>query len=278
MDIIKTIFRLSFFLLGCVMLILSLLVIPIGFSSFIWFFSFAILFYLLSYKITFGLIKNTMEKVFKIKFKTPSAKKEWITLKNENVTYNEIYQEITVNEKVYRYSQIASVELIYNGKPIELKELKNRKTFKTLEIKIGMRVNKVSYKKLKYITAKTSSKDKKECVKNAISDFEKLLKLMKTKPKKEKPKKVKTKKEKLPKIKKEKTPKVKKEKKQKVKKEKVAKERKIKLPTIKLPKIKKEKAPKVKKEKQKKIKNKDLPKLKKEGKSSRKKIKKTKKK
>ncbi len=236
MDIIKTIFRLSFFLLGCVMLILSLLVIPIGFSSFIWFFSFAVLFYLLSYKITFGLIKSTFEKVFKVKFKTASAKSKWIPLNNENVTYNEVYHEITVNEKVYRYSQLVSVDLFYNNKIIELKELKKRKTFKTLEIKIGIKVNKVSYKKLKYITLKSTKKEKKDGLKNAIADFEKLLKIMNTKTKKEKIKKPK------------------KEKVIKQKNDKQSKEKKIKLPKINFARIKKEKTPKIKKEKKNKVK------------------------
>ena len=75
MDIIKTIFKLSFFLLGCVMLMLSLLVIPVGFQSFIFFFGFAVMFFGLSYKYTFVVTKWIYRKVRILLFKLKIIKK-----------------------------------------------------------------------------------------------------------------------------------------------------------------------------------------------------------
>ena len=171
------------------MLALSLLVIQVGYYSFIWFFSFSILFFLLGYKMTFYIIKIFFVKIFRIKAKT-STNNEWIDLNHENIIYNEGFKEIKLNDKLYRYSQVKSIDLFVNNKKIELEELKKIKNIKTLEIKIGIKVNKITYKKFKYITNKDNDKLKKKQLKNALSDYEKLNKIVNIKKKEKKNKKI----------------------------------------------------------------------------------------
>ena len=127
MDIIKTIFKLSFFLLGCVMLMLSLLVIPVGFKSFIFFFSFSIVFFVLAYKYTFIVIKWIYRKIRVILFKLNIIKKlekkdniknnikktnsiinkkeknDWKQFNHENIIYNKKLKQIELNTKIYEF-------------------------------------------------------------------------------------------------------------------------------------------------------------------------------
>lgn len=181
MEIIKTIFRLSFFVLGCIMLSFSILVIPVGITSFIWFFSFAVLFFLLGHKITFAPL---YKKYGNIKKGAP-VKNQWIVLNNENIVYNESFKELKLNEKLYRYSQIVSVDLFANNKKTTESELNKLEKIKSIEIKIGVKINKVAYKKFKYINTKDSDKEKKSQRKKALSDYNKLTKVLKIKVDKE---------------------------------------------------------------------------------------------
>lgn len=112
MDIIKTIYKLSFFVLGCVMLVIALLVIPVGFNSFIWFFGFSFLFYLLSFQYTLAVIKWIFQKFINI-FKSTKAS-GWKNLTIENISYDKSLGLIKLNSKTLNFDQIVSVDIIAN--------------------------------------------------------------------------------------------------------------------------------------------------------------------
>ena len=195
MDIIKTIFRLSFFLLGCVMLMFTLLVISVDARSVYFFLSFSLVFYLLGYKYTFAVIRGFFRKAKKILHISRKTKKInenkksgdvkkvkdiWVTLAHENLSYNKKSKEIKLNSKTYSFDQIVSVDLYANSKKVTEKELMKLDKLKGLEIKIGTKIKKVTYRNFKYITsAKITDKVKKRQIKNSIKDFKELTKLFK---------------------------------------------------------------------------------------------------
>lgn len=204
MDIIKTIFKLSFFLLGCVMLMLSLLVIPVGFQSFIFFFSFALVFFTLSYKYTFIVIKWISKKIKVVLFKlkmiktlevpkkdkvvkkdkiknnkkqsiVKETKNNWIQFNHENISLNKKLKQIKLNTKIYNFNQIEKIDLIVNSKKVSLKELKKIEKIKSIEIKVGTKIKKTTYRHFKYNLTKNNVK---KVINNASKDFKKLDKIL----------------------------------------------------------------------------------------------------
>ena len=208
MDIIKTIFKLSFFLLGCVMLMLSLLVIPVGFKSFIFFFAFAVVFFGISYKYTFivanwiykkiikllyklrivkELEKTKKEKVVKkdkikntkkqpVDNKTIERKINWIQFNHGNISVNKKLKQIKLNTKIYEFNQIEKIDLIVNSKKVSLKELKKIEKIKSIEIKVGTKIKKITYRHFKYNVPKD---DIKKFINKIIKDYKKLDKILK---------------------------------------------------------------------------------------------------
>lgn len=177
MDIIKTIYKLSFFVLGCVMLVIALLVIPVGFNSFIWFFCFSFLFYLLSFQYTLAVIKWVFQKIINIFKSTKTG--GWKNLTIENISYDESLGLIKLNSKTLSFDQIVSVDIIANSKKVKASELNKISDVKKLEIKIGTQVKKVVYRHFKYITGKISEKNKKIAIKSCLKDYKKLKKVLK---------------------------------------------------------------------------------------------------
>lgn len=185
----------------------ALLVIPVDSRSVLFFLSFSLVFYLLGYKYTFAVIKGLFKKLAKIlhissKIKkskevesvnkvektkenknsndTKKAKDIWVTLAHENLSYNKKSKEIKLNSKVYLFDQIVSVDLYANSKKITEKELMKLEKIKSVEIKIGTKIKKVTYRNFKYITStKITDKIKKRQIKNSIKDFKELKKLFK---------------------------------------------------------------------------------------------------
>jgi len=134
---------------------------------------------------TFYVIGFIFIKIFRFpKITSNSNNKDWVIMNHHNIVYNESFKELKLNEKIYRFSQVVSLDIFVNSKKVEKDDLKNNKNIKTLEIKIGLKVNKITYKKFKYITNKDSGKEKKKQLKLAIVDYEKLSKLVKIKNKK----------------------------------------------------------------------------------------------
>ena len=209
MDIIKTIFKLSFFLLGCVMLMLSLLVIPVGFQSFIFFFLFSVVFFGLSYKYTFIVIKWIYRKVrillFKLKIikkleepkkekvvkkdrikntkkqpvdneRTTERKINWIQFNHENISLNKNLKQIKLNTKIYEFKQLEKIDLIVNSKKVSLKELKKIEKIKSIEIKVGTKIKKITYRHFKYNISKNNMK---KVINNVSKDYKKLDKILK---------------------------------------------------------------------------------------------------
>ena len=208
MDIIKTIFKLSFFLLGCVMLMLSLLVIPVGFQSFIFFFSFSVVFFALSYKYTFIVIGWIYRKIrlllFKMKIikkleepkkekvvkkdkikntkkqpidnKTSERKINLIKFNHENISLNKKLKQIKLNTKIYEFNQIEKINLIVNSKKVSLKELKKIEKIKSIEIKVGTKIKKITYRHFKYNIPKNNMK---KVINNVSKDYKKLDKILK---------------------------------------------------------------------------------------------------
>lgn len=208
MDIIKTILKLSFFLLGCVMLMLSLLVIPVGFKSFIFFFAFAVVFFGISYKYTFivanwiykkiikllyklrivkELEKTKKEKVVKkdkikntkkqpVDNKTIERKINWIQFNHGNISVNKKLKQIKLNTKIYEFNQIEKIDLIVNSKKVSLKELKKIEKIKSIEIKVGTKIKKITYRHFKYNVPKD---DIKKFINKIIKDYKKLDKILK---------------------------------------------------------------------------------------------------
>lgn len=172
MEIIKTILRLSFFTLGCVMLMLALLVIPVGYKSFLWFFGFSVLFYLLGFRYTFFVVKYLIKKIKKL-FK---QKNSWKVLSDKNISYNLFNKKIRLNSKEFDFEQIKSIEIIANSKKVSVKELNRLDAIKKLEIKMGTCVKKTTYRHFKYITSKIDLKKQKLQVKLCIKDYKKLCK------------------------------------------------------------------------------------------------------
>ena len=136
---------------------------------------------------TFYVIGFIFIKIFRFpKLTTNSNNKDWVIMNHENIVYNEAFKELKLNEKLYRFSQVTSIDIFVNNKKIEMDDMKKNKNIKTLELKIGLKVNKITYKKFKYITNKDSEKLKKKQIKLAINDYEKLCKIVKLKKKKNK--------------------------------------------------------------------------------------------
>ena len=205
MDIIKTIFKLSFFLLGCVMLMLSLLVMPVGFQSFIFFFSFSVVFFALSYKYTFIVIRWIYRKIRLLLFKMKIIKKleepkkdkvvkkdkiknnkkqsivkqtknNWIQFNHENISLNKTLKQIKLNTKIYEFNQIEKINLIVNSKKVSLKELKKIEKIKSIEIKVGTKIKKITYRHFKYNIPKNNMK---KVINNVSKDYKKLDKILK---------------------------------------------------------------------------------------------------
>lgn len=177
MDIIKTILKLSFFILGCVMLGISFLMISVGFDSFIWFIGFSCLFYLLSYQYTLVVIKwmvNKIKNLFKL-----DNKNKWVDLRGINISYNHNLKMIKLNNKNYNYDQIVSIDLIANSKKVTVSELKKLENIKKLEVKIGTKVKKIVYRHFNFITGKISDKNKKIAINSCIRAYKKLKKVLK---------------------------------------------------------------------------------------------------
>lgn len=174
MDIIKTIFRLSFFLLGCVMLMLALLVIPMGFTDFIWFFGFSVFFYILGYYYTLKVLKVVFRKIVKLFKHEKKFENKWMQIGNQKILYNLFTKELKLNTKIYKFEQIVSIDLMDNSSKVSSKKLLKNKTHKKLEIKIGTKINKITYRHYKY--------DDKD-IKQMIKDYKILTKILKTKKK-----------------------------------------------------------------------------------------------
>lgn len=192
MDIIKTIFKLSFFLLGCVMLMLALLVIPVGFKSFFFFFTFSFIFFGLSYKYTFIIIRwiyrkiklllyklkvikkideSKKKKIVKKELGNKERKNNWIQFNHENISINKGLKQIKLNTKIYDFNQIQIVDLIVNSKKIDLKQLKKVEKIKSIEIKIGTKIKKITYRHFKYNISKNNMK---KVIANVSKDYKKL--------------------------------------------------------------------------------------------------------
>ena len=182
------------------MLMFTLLVISVDSRSVLFFLSFSLIFYLLAYKYTFAVVKGFFGKIAKILHisrnknvekvkdikenkKSDDVKKVkdiWVNLTHENLSYNKKSKEIKLNSKTYTFDQIVSVELYANSKKITEKELMKLDKLKSLEIKIGTKIKKVTYRNFKYITStKITDKVKKRQIKNSIKDFKELKKLFK---------------------------------------------------------------------------------------------------
>ena len=182
MDIIKTIFRLSFFLLGCIMLVFTLLVLSVDSKSILFFSLFSLGFFLLGYKYTFAVIKGFFKKLFKL-LHIPIYKKSndrWINMCHENLSYNLKLKQIKLNSKIYSFEQIESIDIIANSKRISEKELLKLDKIKNLEIKIGTKIKKITYRHFKYITSvRITDKVKRKQIKNSIDDYKQLNKILK---------------------------------------------------------------------------------------------------
>lgn len=157
------------------MLMFSLLVIQVGFKSVIFFLGFALLFYLLSYKYTIYVIKFIYNKI-KTLIDKKKKQDNWKQLNNENISYDKLLKMIKLNSKTYNFDQIVSIDLIANSKKMEIKELKKLDNIKKLEIKIGTKIKKVTYRHFKYITSPISSKKLKKIKRKTIADYKALKK------------------------------------------------------------------------------------------------------
>ena len=194
------------------MLMLSLLVIPVGFKSFIFFFLFSLIFFTLAYKYTINVIKCIFRKIkvilFKIKAikKLESPKKEqgikkrkfeidkkqsidkdkikvnkdrktnWKKLNHENLSINKTLKQIKLNTKIYDYGKIQTVELIVNSKKVDFKQLKKIEKIKSVEIKIGTKIKKITFRHFKYNVPKENIKKFKN---NIVKDYKKLISILK---------------------------------------------------------------------------------------------------
>ena len=138
------------------MLVIALLVIPVGFNSFIWFFGFSFLFYLLSFQYTLAVIKWLFQKIINIS--KPRKASGWKNLTIENISYDKSLGLIKLNSKTLNFDQIVSVDIIANSKKVKASELSKISDVKKLEIKIGTQVKKVIYRHFKYITGNILSK------------------------------------------------------------------------------------------------------------------------
>lgn len=182
MEIIKTIFKLSFFILGCIMLMLALLVIPVGIRSFLWFFSFSLFFYLLSFQYVLLIFKFIINKLSGKNFKETKEEEnndeedqiEWKNLSLQEIAYNSSLKQIKLHSKIYTYDQIEFVKLIANYQEITINELKKLENIKNLEIKIATKIKKRTIKHFKYISSKMNLKQEKKIKKEAIKDYKKL--------------------------------------------------------------------------------------------------------
>ena len=158
------------------MLFLALLVIPVGFISFIWFFSFSVLFYLLSYQYVIAIAKFVFSKLSKI----IKRKEDKIYESNsQKIVYNLKEKKIKLNTKTYDFEQLQSISLVVNNQEMSIKELKKVKEIKSLEIKIGTQIKKITYRHFKYITNKVDSTLIPQLKKEAIKDYKKLSSLIK---------------------------------------------------------------------------------------------------
>lgn len=159
------------------MLCMAILVIPVGFNSFIWFLGFSFLFYILSFQYTVAVIKWLIRKVINIfSFSQSSG---WQKLSNENISFDKSLGVIKLNSKTLNFDQIISLEIIANSKKVKTSDLKKYNDIKKLEIKVGTQVKKVVYRHFKYITGKMSEKNRKKAIKSCISDYKKLKKVLK---------------------------------------------------------------------------------------------------
>ena len=185
MDIVKTILRLSFFILGCIMLMFALLVISVDIDSVLFFLGFALIFYLLGYKYTFAIVETLCVKIVNLLHIDKKYKNIWRDLNHENLHYNLATKELKLNTKNYLFEQIVSVEFIANSKVVTEKVLLKLDTVKNLEIKLGTRIKKITYRHFKYITStKISDKNKDKFIKKAISDYKQITKITRKRKKK----------------------------------------------------------------------------------------------
>jgi len=193
---------------------LSLLVIPVGFQSFIFFFGFAVMFFGLSYKYTFVVTKWIYRKVrillYKLKIvkalevpkkekivknsknkknvknvqkgkenKTVKNKEEkfnWTQFNHENISYCKKLKQIKLNTKIFEFEQIEKIDLIVNSKKIEIKELKKFEKIKNIEIKIAKKIKKVTYRHFKYNLPKDNVN---KFINKVVKDYKKLDKILK---------------------------------------------------------------------------------------------------
>lgn len=180
------------------MLCFALLVIPMGYSSILFFLGFACGFFLLSYSYSWRVLKFIFRGIVKLFNKFSTEKNNSNKKKTKNIKVNnklstsnfkkicsqEFYydkknKKIKINTKEYDINQLVSVDLIINSKKNLLKEIKNIDKIKSLEIKIGTKVKKVTYRSFKYINAKDKNVNIDKLLKNAISDYKKISKLKK---------------------------------------------------------------------------------------------------
>lgn len=184
------------------MLMFALLVIPVGYSSVLFFLGFATVFYLLSYKYTLLVSKKIYKFIKKIinKLSTPRINKIFSKIKycakkanlstikhkkyefvNTNIFYDKS-ELIKINKRDYLIRDIVSTSIVLNNKEIKPAELKKYSDIiKNLEIKVGIKVSKISYKHIKYVDFKTKKIDNKEMINNIKNDYKLLNKIIKDK-------------------------------------------------------------------------------------------------
>lgn len=162
MEIIKTILKSAFFMLGCIMMFLALLVTTVDLKSFLWFFSFSLVFFLLSIQYVIIVIKKIKDKIIRILKRT--KKENWQRLNNPKIKIDYSNKKIKINNKEYEFKQVESITVPLNKENLKIKDFLRNYNGKKLQIKIGIKVNKVTYRNFNYENMKEMYKDYKKLV------------------------------------------------------------------------------------------------------------------
>lgn len=101
-----------------------------------------------------------------------SNKDEFKTLNNLGIRYND--KIVYLNSKSYSFNQLVSVTIKCNNKKIDKKELKHIEKINKLELVVGTKIKKLTYRSFKYDSKNKLNQEKK----NIIKDYKIMNKLI----------------------------------------------------------------------------------------------------